>query len=253
MNGNVKTLFLAWKDPKSRCWHPIGRLTLDGIHYQFLYVRGAKDAQEKCNFQPLTSFPDIDKVYESDELPPLFKNRVLSPSRPEYKDFAKWLCIPEDKNDPIAILSRSGGRRATDTLEVFPLPQCDEFGGYHIHFFAHGLSHLPPESQERINKLEPGENLLLVCDTENQHDPNARMLQTNDGYKVGYCPRYLLDDISEIEQNCSETPGVSVERINPPPTPLAFRLLCSMTACWPENFTPLSGMKYKPIVENITT
>ena len=49
-------LFLAWQDPVSRAWFPIGRLSSDGTTYQFVYTQGVKVAQQQCAFQPLPSF-----------------------------------------------------------------------------------------------------------------------------------------------------------------------------------------------------
>ncbi|GAA6624280.1 hypothetical protein [Scytonema sp. NUACC26] len=64
----MKTLFLAWQDPISRAWFPIGRLTFDGEKYQFVYTYGSVEAQSKYGFQPLFAFPNLNKVYTSIEL-----------------------------------------------------------------------------------------------------------------------------------------------------------------------------------------
>ncbi|MFA5865734.1 MAG: DNA-binding protein [Phycisphaerae bacterium] len=252
----MRKLYLAWQDPTSRCWHPIGRLTFDGKIYRFVYTKGACEAQSKCNFQPLVSFPDLNKIYEGEDLFPSFSNRVLSPSRPDFGDFVQWLNIPEDKDDPFALLARSGGRRATDTLEVFPCPEPDENGQYHIHFFVHGLQYLPPPSQERVSRLKPGEVLLMAYDFQNPYDNLALMLRTNDAspgdrYIVGYCPRYLKMDMLTILNSCSVQPKVLVERVNLPPAPFKFRLLCNMTGCWPCDFQPFLDKAYQPIKEDV--
>jgi hypothetical protein len=42
------------------------------------------------------------------------------------------------------VLARSGGRRETDTLTVFPIPEPDSEGRYCLHFFLHRLRYLPP-------------------------------------------------------------------------------------------------------------
>ena len=36
----MKTLYLAWQDPKDRRWFPVGRLSFDGEVYQFVYTKG---------------------------------------------------------------------------------------------------------------------------------------------------------------------------------------------------------------------
>jgi hypothetical protein len=191
----------------------------------------------------------LDAVYESDALFPLFSNRLLGRTRPDYGEFVACLNVPQDEDDPLALLARSGGRRVTDELEVFPSPERDESGNYHIHFFAHGLRHLPVAAIERIGDLKPGEHLLLLHDYQNPRDRLALALRTGDPdpFLVGYCPRYVLGDALELLQ---EDPGrvqIAVERVNLPPAPLQLRLLCNMTARWPVGFIPYSGNDYRPI------
>jgi hypothetical protein len=245
----MKTLILAWQDPESRSWFPIGQLTFDGEHYQFVYIQGVKEAQTKCKFQPLPSFPSFNKVYTSVDLFPLFSNRLMRPSRPDYQDYIKRLNIPQTEDDPIAILARSGGRKATDTFEVFPCPEPDENGLYHIYFFVHGLRYFPKCSIERIKELHKDEQLYLVHDAQNSYDPQALLLRTEDKYNVGYCPRYLVNDIHELLQQNPKLLHVHVERINPAPTPIQYCLLCNMTAEWHQDFHPFSNQEYQPIVD----
>lgn len=253
----MKTLFLTWLDPISRSWFPIGRLTNDGKTYQFVYLQGVEAAQQQCGFQGLWSFPDFGKVYESPELFPLFSNRVLRRSRPDYLEFLQWLNIPEHKDDPMTILARSGGQRATDTFEVFPASEPDENGLYHIHFFAHGLQYLPPETVNLISYQKPGELLRLVGpkdrlrqhEVQNPYDRKALMLCTEDQHIVGYCPQYLLDDAFDLQRQHSDQVQVAVERVNPSPTPLQFRLLCQLTAHLPDDFHPFSRPIYLPLAD----
>lgn len=241
----MKTLFLAWQDPNSRCWFPIGRLTYDGKKYQFVYTHGIAEAQAKFGFQPLISFPELHKVYTSDELFPLFSNRVMRRSRPDYRNYLELLNISMHEHDPIAILSRSGGRKVTDHFEVFPCPEPDENGFYHIHFFAHGLQHLPLCAAQRINQLQNGELLYLAHEFQNPYDPNALILYTLDHHIVGYCPRYIVNDVFKLKDQ-SEV-KVQVERVNPVPAPLQFRLLCNLTANRHDD-RPFSSHEYQPIV-----
>lgn len=244
----MKTLFLAWQDPASRRWFPIGKLSHDGKLYHFEYLQGALEARQDAEFQPLLSFPDFYQNYGSPELFPLFANRLLRPSRPDYTDFVKWLNIPEQQDDPIALLARSGGKRTTDAFEVFPCPERDEQGRYHIHFFAHGLRYMPSESQQHIQTLQVGSELSVMHDVQNPVDSRALILRTSDHHNVGFCPRYLVQDFFELISKFPDQVNISVERINPPPTPLQFRLLCNLTADWSEDFHPFSSSAYQPIV-----
>jgi hypothetical protein len=199
-------LFLAWQDPVSRHWFTIGRLTVEDGKYQFVYTQGVNEAQKKCAFKALSSFPELDKIYTSTHLFPVFANRLMSRSRPDYSSFITSLHILSDEHDPMAILARSGGERQTDTLAVFA-PEIDQQGQYHLYFFSHGLRHLPSSSIERINRFEPGEKLWLAREFQNPHDSQALILTTEDHHIVGYCPRYLLAEISELlRQNSNLEP-----------------------------------------------
>jgi hypothetical protein len=243
----MKTLFLAWQDPKNRSWFSIGRLTFEEGKFTFVYTQGARNAAQTSAFQPLYSFPDFDKEYRSKELFPLFANRVMRPSRPDYKDYLEYLNIPQHPDDPMAILSRSGGKKATDHFEVFPSPEPDENGLYHVHFFLHGLRHRSSAAIERVNTLNVREQLYIMHDVQNLHDPLALALRTNDDHLIGYCPRYLAQDIHELLKRDSRLVNVHVERVNSVPAPIQLRLLCSITAEWPSDFRPFSSDEYQPL------
>lgn len=246
----MKKLFLAWQEPQSRHWFPIGQLTFDGEKYHFVYIQGVKKAQAELNFRLLHSFPDRDCVYTSSELFPLFSNRLMRPSRPDYQDYIQWLNIPQNEKDPIAILARSGGRKATDTFEVFPSPELSKDGMYHIHFFVHGLRYMPESSIKKAKDLKPEERLYLTQDFQNPYDSNALLLRTEERYNLGYCPRYLAENISSFLKQNPESAIVCVERVNPAPTPIQFRLLCNMTLQNCDNFAPFSSEDYQPIIDS---
>lgn len=240
-----KTLFLAWKDPISPNWFTIGRLTFDRGIYQFVYTQGVKEAEEKCAFTPLLSFPRLNEVYTSTYLFPVFANRVMSRSRPDYSSFIEWLNIPKDENDPMAILARSGGERVTDTFAVFPDPEVDDRGQYHLYFFSQGLRYLPSRAIDRIDRLEAGEALEIDREVQPLDDSPALVLTTEEGERVGFCPQYLLAEIFEsIRQNANLE--VRVERVNQAPTPLQFRLLCKLSIDAIDGVRPFDGARYQP-------
>ena len=121
----MKTLYIAWQDPKDRAWLPVGQLTFDGNTYRFVYTKGAK---QSSNFIPFGRMAKLEAVYESVDLFPLFANRLLAESRPEYKQFPDWLHVEENEAHPIAVRARTEGLRETDSLTVFPCPQMDSEG-----------------------------------------------------------------------------------------------------------------------------
>jgi hypothetical protein len=240
-----KTLFLAWQSPISHYWFTIGRLTFEKGLYHFVYTQGVKEAEEKCAFTPLLSFPRLDEIYTSTYLFPVFANRVMSRSRPDYSSFIEQLDLLHDDPSPMAILARSGGERVTDTFAVFPCPEVDEQGRYNLYFFSQGLRHLPSSAIDRIERLEAGETLESDREVQNPYSDRALISNTEERCIVGYFPRYLLAEIFELLRHDVNL-EVRVERVNKPTTPFQFRLLCKMSVGAIEDFRPFSSCQYQP-------
>ena len=252
----MKQLYVAWRDPEMRRFHTVGLLTNANGRYQFRYTQGAQDAANTRHFAPFPSFPDLRSVYEDVELFPLFANRVMPRSRRDYAEYVEWLALPQGEDDPMALLMRSGGRSATDTLELYPCPERTEDGDYHLHFFVHGVRYMTAQAQERMEILPPQTRLALLPDMQNRNDWQAFLLRTDDDepdgtYLVGYCPRYLCPDLWKLlteQQGDPRDVVVQVERVNPPPAPMQMRLLCCITMRWPARFTPFSDAAHQPLV-----
>lgn len=235
----MESLFLAWQHPTARTWVPVGRLTFDKGLYKFVYTKGAERYKE---FVPFGRMTDLRAIYESEQPFPLFANRLMAKSRPEYEDYLRWLNLPPSEDNPIALLSLSGGIRGTDSLEVFPMPRKNERGNLEAHFFSHGLRHLPPCSVDAVTNLKIGDRLFLAADVQNSHDAFAIMLRTGDPVSVvGYCPRYLAEDLTKLLSLAGpEHIEVTVEQVNHD-APLQLRLLCQLTAPWPRDFNPFES------------
>ncbi len=247
----TKALFVAWQDPESRRWIPVGRLTFENGTYRFTYTRGAKEAK---SFVPFGRMTDFNSAYVSNELFPLFANRILPKSRPEYGDYLRWLGLTEARAQELEVLARSGGLRATDTLEIFPCPEPTDDHRYVVYFFSHGVRYLLPENHARFHSLQQGERLYLMKDIQNSADAMALLLRTGDPVSnVGYCPRYYCAEFGHlIDVVGAEKVIVTVERVNPD-APMQFRLLCRLSAPWPANFAPCSMEEFQALPEAVET
>jgi hypothetical protein len=247
----MKKLYIVWQDHVERRWYPVGRLTFEEGAYRFVYTKGAKLAEQSKRFIPFGRMQKLDVAYESNELFPLFSNRLLSEKRPEYEKYISWLKL--DKNDhenkQLAMLAITGGIRETDSLEILPCPSPTKEKKYEVLFFTHGISHLEKSTLERVNKLEPGERLFLMYDIQNRFDSLAITLRTDDPVIiVGYCPRYLTEDFRNIlKEYGPPIPQVKVEQVNFD-APLQLRLLCSFNSPWPESCQPCSDESFEPLV-----
>jgi hypothetical protein len=250
----ISAIFVAWQHAATRRYYPVGRLAQtffeDGPLFEFAYIQGANDAAA-VGFQPFLAFPELARVYRSRELFPFFSNRVMSRNRADFPAYMARLGLPTDAS-AMQILARSGGARATDSIELFPLPAREPDREWFLtHFWLHGLRHLAPEGQARVEALQPGERLHCRHEATNAHDSNAMQLFTNDGFFVGYIPRYLASDAVRLLGECNSI-EVFVERVNPAPAPSQHRLLCRMESCWPDGFQPCGQDVYKPISAEAT-
>jgi hypothetical protein len=241
----MKALFVAYQDTVSRTWRPVARLTHDGKLYHFAYTSGAK---ELPNFVPFGRMNELNAEYVSEQLFPLFANRLLPKSRPEYQDYLNWLGLTPVSHDAFEELARTGGLRATDTLELIPCPEPTSTNQYEIYFFCRGLRHLPTVSQARSLALNKGEQLYLMPDPQNSSDEMALLLRTNDPVSlVGYVPRYYSAEFSRLISLVGwAATKVTVEKVNPE-APIQYRVLCKLTAPWPKQFQPCHTGSYEVI------
>jgi len=238
-------LILSWKNTTTHMWVPVGRLKFQNNHYFFQYTKGTENLKEFKTFDKMT---DRNKVYESEELFPLFKNRLLQKSRPEYSEYLDWLDIKELTMHPMEELALTGGVRATDSLKLFPIPIKNN-GYYEVKFFSQGIRYLAPSYIQRANKLENGDKLYIMKDIQNPHDKYALTLRTEDPPElVGYCPKnYAKDFNSLVDKNGVDNIEVSVVRNNIS-APSQLKLLCQFRTKWFDGFIPFSDEDFQPIV-----
>lgn len=246
----MNALFVAWRPDKATSgWRPVGRLVHDEGLYRFCYTQGARQS----DFRPFSGMDDLEQVYESEELFPLFANRLLPKSRPEYDAYLRWSGFdPDNPPEPIVVLGVTEGIRQTDAVEVFPCPSPDADGCYINKFFLHGLRWVGASALDRINQLEPGDQLSLETENTNESDPHAVKVFTADPKTaIGYVPRYLARDVRHLLERCEvEFLELSVDRVNRD-APTQNRLLCRLNACWPEGFEPCSGSEFLPIPKGV--
>lgn len=237
----MSRLFLAWQDARSRRWYPVGVLTQESGIFCFAYVEGALEAKRRAGFVPLAGFPDFRRVYESADLFPVFHNRVMPASRPDFPQFLKWLGVPRGDAGPMVVLERSGGSRVTDSLEVFGIPEKPVGDLFRCGFFVRGFGKSWVESLA-------GVTLEARREPENPDDPRAVSVSLVDGeQRLGYLPRFLAHEVAKIWELTGDAPLVRVARTNAPPAPARFRVYCELEMRWPAGYEPLQDPEYRPL------
>lgn len=242
--SDVGTLYLAWQDPVTRCWHVVGRLKSMQGRYYFGYTKGA---EKSSNFRLFSGMEDLKETYVSEQLFPLFQNRLLSSRRPEYPEFIRWLGLTEQESDPIEILARSGGVRATDQLQVFKKVEVSKEGTFSHLFFVHGLRYLSESALHRVREMKPKDRLYLLHDSQNdQNDQDGMAVVVraeNPAEIVGYCPRYLAEDICRLLTKDPKSLVLSVEVLSPDAPP-HYQLMCRLEGSVPTSSGLMEGDEF---------
>jgi len=244
MDSETRRLFVAFRR-HDRLTLPIGILSREGSPdapgYTFVYL---KRAESLVDFQPLPGLSNIHKVHSSDTMFPVFANRLMSPERPDFHAWMKSLDLEPDA-DIFDVLERSGGRRVTDTLELFPFPERDG-SILRTRFFVRGVRHVPG-AEEKILMLQEGSRLEMTRDTNNPVSNLALHLADPEHGVLGFVPEYLVETIDQLQQINGRYPRVTVEQINRGASP-SMMALCRMEAAWPGSFQPFSGPGFQPLV-----
>ena len=248
---SIQTLFVAWQDrARTRQWFPIGRLDadLDLPDYRFRYTCGAERAQLVAGFPFLLDFPDSRREYQATELFPLFKNRVISPTRPDFSEYLQNLDLSVEA-DPIEILTIDGGYRTTDSFEVFPKLAKRDDGSLVLRFFLHGSRYVSDAAQQRCNSLIPGDELNIAVELTNPRTSLAVQIQTDDYHMIGWVPDYLARDLATMLGVASGGYTAHVVKVNPQPVPPRHRVLIEMRGPWDEEREPMSSKDFEPLVK----
>ena len=134
----ARRLVVTWQHPADRNIEPVGFLDYDGQHYRFGYIRHALSVKD---FRPLLGFRDLYRAYSSEELFPLFAQRVMDPRRPDYQRYVERLGLDEEAS-PWEQITRSQGRRQGDTIQLLPQPTTDGETLTCV-FLVNGVRHVP--------------------------------------------------------------------------------------------------------------
>ncbi len=236
----MNSVYIVWQDEVTRLWHPVAKLTHLDNGYRLNYTRGSRSS---IRFKPFTRMDDLSKVYESKELFPVFKNRIMPSSRPEFRNIINWLGMQEDSFDPLLYLAASGGARSTDSYMVVPVPEGID-GKYTIQFLVSGIRYLEDKIIDRIDQIKTPMAIDYDFEINNPVDKNAIALYLNNKTHIGYCPRYLAGDFKKLIQSDQiDSAEFVIDKINAD-APSRYKALCSFTTTWPKDFVPFISDEY---------
>lgn len=241
-------VYFAWEAPRYRGLYVVGVLTKKEDKFIFRYTQGAITAMEEDKFDPIIGMIDLKTVYISQELFPIFKNRLLSKKRPEYSKFIYYLGL-EDKDPeditPITIFARSRGLRMTDRYQLFEKIEIQKDGYFEHIFFINEEGNLADSAEKRTLNLVENEVLTLAADDASTLDKNAVLVLARDPVEIiGYCPNYLSKYIRPLLYRKDIELKVSVKRLSKE-GPTDYRLMCKLEGKSSFNF--MEGNEFIPI------
>lgn len=234
-------LLVTQKEPTQQLYRSIGFLEYDEAQYAFYYLRSAIAASW---FRPLPGFSQVYRRYVSTELFPLFRERVPSSRRDDFRSTMRLLGLPQDAG-PFEVLARSGGHRTGDSIELIPVPTVDPDGFVSFTFFSHGVRYMTEDAQNRIANLRAGELLKLVPELTNPVNPHAMLVTEHGRLSLGYVPDPLVDLVADIS---SRPHALTVERANGSDVPFHFRLMVRLAGrVDPRQPAPFTGLAWQPV------
>lgn len=193
-------IYLIWKDYRTRKRFIVGELSKNG-KYEFRYkLKEIKDAIEN-GFEPLIAFPDINVVYENNDIFPAFSSRLPDKRRKDLKEILAKYNL--EKYDPFELLKKSGGKLPTDSLEFID-PIFLEEDHIEKEFYIAGVryyDHCNGEGKSEKFDIEINENLIFEKDTNNNHDKYAVKVLNGKNKIIGYVPIFFSKEISEAIDN----------------------------------------------------
>lgn len=235
-------LLVTRRFPASNLYRPIGFLTSDDGKFSFAYIKGSVEADW---FVPLPGLSDTRRAYTSDQLFPIFAERVISARRPDRTEALKALGLEKDAA-PFEVLNRSGGQRVGDTIELVPMPWVAEDGSFSQLFLVHGVRYRSDEAQIRISQLKPRDPLVLRPDHENSVNTLAVHVADWDGLTLGFVPDPLADFMQEV---LADHRGykLTVEQANGIEAGYHFRLLVRLEGFARPGVQPYSGAAWETV------
>ncbi len=227
---------------------PVGVLERSEQVYRFAYLETVLRID---GFRPLVGFPDVQRRYQRENLFHLFAQRAMSPRRPDYLRYVAELGLTPEEHEPWELLARSHGTREVDHLQLFPVPEVVD-GTVVCRFLIHGIRHTPgsPEERERtIRGLTVGERLQLVAEPNNEANPAAVLVTTEDGAVLGSLPGLLVRDLNQLIAHADiET---RVLRANGPDGPEHLRVLAQLSASGLGDFEFFSGPGWRTVPDSL--
>lgn len=242
VDPGARRFAVAWRHATLRRLSAIGHLEHRSDEFIFRYLASAPDIRD---FQPLLGFPDFHATYRSPSLFPIFEQRVMDRRRPDYQEYLEALDLPLTCT-ALDVLSRSGGQRKGDTIQLTEHPTVTASGATEYTFLVRGIRHvatLPDDKAAALASLKRGELLTVLPEPSNPFNPQALLVATREQVPLGWIPDLLLDYVAMAQK--SDSFSLCVQRISGPEVPGHARLVARLRGHLPPGYRPFSGSAWQ--------
>jgi hypothetical protein len=232
----VRRFAVAWRNTARRRISPVAVLDYDGKIYRFQYFSNVSDIED---FRPFVGFPEFDRIYEAERLWPFFALRIMDRRRPDFPRYVRWLALTPDATQ-LDIMSRSGGERKGDAVQVIEEPRVDVAGNTESTFLVRGARYATEQysSVSAAEGLKIGDLLSIVLDPSNPTNSSALLVADTAGLPVGWIPDLLIDYVHNVEKVSS---NLVVLRNNGTEAPWHLRLLVRLTGRTGPDYRAFTG------------
>lgn len=244
VDGSLRRLGVAWRRGSNPAViSPVGILCSDGGEYSFRYLRTVEGL---VDFRPLLGFPDVRATYRSTKLFPFFAQRVMDRRRPDFPEYLAQLHLPPTASE-FDVLARSGGKRKGDTVQVAEEPEVGPEGDVQYDFLLRGARYAPSVDEDpagrALDRLQTSDLLRLVPEPTNPVNPDALLVLSADGHRVGWVPDLLVYFAAEA----SQAPGSSLRvlQTNGPDAPLHLRVVARLSGRVSAGYRLLAGPRWQ--------
>lgn len=188
MRLTYRKLLLNWKGPKTGNNYPVGILQKDPSNYTFFYNKEVLIEAEKEGFVPFIGLSNVNTVYESQKMFPVFERRLPGSGRNAFKKFLRDNDLERSDDVNWDYFCITKGKLATDSL-TFLVPVLYENEMLFLGCEIAGWSHTKKDNRD-FGELSD-HDLDVKIDENNKNDNYAVELLDphNNNSRVGYIPR----------------------------------------------------------------
>lgn len=201
---------MIWGEPSAGNRHVIGHLARKGGELRFWYEPDLSDSMMR-GFRLLPECPEHRleaRPYVERYLFPLFAERIPALTRRDAAPTMQGWGV-ERPDDQFEVLTKSGGIRATDRLELSEYRADDDELADPLEFRIAGRRYIPPDE---LAPLELGCSVSLRPEPTNPKDPKAVIVDRY-GKRAGYVPRQYAAFVGRLLRAGIRLEGEAVRQL----------------------------------------